>query len=111
MLAKQLILFNGRAYCCVKRADPFWSVRQTAEVNDAHAFVAAYSIADAQRLVSEYTGRPTSISEIKSYWSKNAWGNAMDGITPERGIWISFGNRGETPTKVYPAKRTQEVDK
>ncbi len=32
--------------------------------------------------------------EIENFWNRGAWGVAMTGITPERGIWVSIG-RGD----------------
>ena len=69
-----------------------------------HLYVAAYSQKDAADLASEayrkvrgYTDRPDlkmiGISEIRTYWSPNCWGNAMDGITPERGVWWAKGDK------------------
>lgn len=69
---KQLRLWNGR-----------WSV-------GLHCYVAAYSVADALRLVEQCLGYlPRGMrGEIENYWSPGLWGRTMDGITPERGIWV-----------------------
>lgn len=79
---RKLKIFNGRDWDC----------------RGGHLYIAAYSIQDAADLANEayrklngYTDRPditpTSAGEIRTYWSKGCWGNAMDGITPERGVW------------------------
>lgn len=79
---RQLKLFNGRDWKC----------------QGGRLYVAAYSAKDAIDLVNEayrklrgYTDRPdirvVSVSELRTYWSKGCWGNSMDGVTPERGVW------------------------
>jgi hypothetical protein len=58
-----------------------------------HAYVAAYSMNDAVRVITEVLGyEPRGIrSELKIYWSRGCWGTPMDGITPERGMWVQQG--------------------
>lgn len=91
---KPLTLFNGRAYAILKRSDPRWAQRLAENpraFESAHAFVAAYSAADAVRLIEEFNGGwPKAAGELRSYWSKGQWGNRMSGVTPERGIWVTF---------------------
>lgn len=57
---------------------------------DQHVYVAAYSKADAARLVIACLGyEPRGLrGEIDNYWSPDCWGDAMDGVEPERGIWV-----------------------
>jgi hypothetical protein len=38
--------------------------------------------------------RDPGAREIKEYWSK-CWGNDMNGITPERGIWVTKGGQAK----------------
>ena len=85
---KQLKLFNGRS----------WGGR------GGHLYIAAYSVADAARLMGEArriilkssetgpvdkfdVGRNTR--EISDYYAKDCWGLSMKGVTPERGVWMS----------------------
>lgn len=63
-----------------------------------HGYVCAASRADARRVIAEYTGREPSDSELRDYWSE-CWGRPMDGITPERGLWLQFRDR-ESPVRV-----------
>jgi hypothetical protein len=68
--------------------------------------VAAYSRADARRLVAEYLGRGeaygVSDSEIKNYWWE-CWGDDMDNVVPERGIWlVEQKGVGDPPVRVFP---------
>lgn len=106
-MAKQLIKFNGRAYCLVNRDDPFWQGLPDKRKNGegVHGYIAAYSRADACRLIEEYKGRavPHVDTELKVYWHKGSWGNSMDGVEVERGIWIEddkYGS-GSKPVKVF----------
>lgn len=83
----------------------FWNGRWSGEKGYDHIYVAAYSRADAVRLITEYEGyEPRGINtEIKVYWAE-CWGRPMDGIMPERAIWLSceYGNPRKSPTKVFP---------
>lgn len=82
----QLKLWNGRAI------DVLGNTRQS-----MHIYVAAHSIADLQRLCKELGLNVPSRHEIKTYWS-NCWGNPMDGITAERGVWV--GGRTQPPRRL-----------
>lgn len=83
-----LMLWNGGASSCRKPGEPLWQgVRPN---SSKHAYVAARSRADARRVIAEYCGRDPGDHELKTYWSP-CWGNAMDGITPERGLWLDMG--------------------
>jgi hypothetical protein len=90
-MARKLILFNGRWMENLRR-------------RGGHAFVAAYSRADAVRVVAEVLGyEPRGMhNEIKVYWSQGAWGNTMDGITPERGIWVTYEQPRTKPERLQP---------
>ncbi len=67
-------------------------------------YVAAYSVADVKFLLKEWLGyEPRGIAgEIRNYWSAGHWGNAMSGVTPERGVWVSKGGYPESPVRAYP---------
>jgi len=69
---------------------------------DPHLYIAAYSVSDAVRLITEFCGcegRGVK-AEITNYFSPDCWGNAMEGITPERGLWIKFGHTGTPVTRL-----------
>lgn len=72
MAEKKLKLWNGRM------SPPY-----------DHGYVAAYSRADAIRVIAEGLGRGSRgmVTELRDYWSEGAWGNQMIGIKPERGLW------------------------
>ena len=96
---KKLKLFNGGD----------WNAR------GGHLYVAAYSVKDAVDLVNEAYRKlkghadrpdiaPQTVYDFNVYWHKNAWGNQMSGITPERGVWWveqEFGpGSGEKPKRL-----------
>lgn len=87
-MAKALKLWNGRAYALRRDNDSMWEgVRGNAY---SHAYVAAYSRADARRVIVEYCGHDPGDAELRDYWSE-AWGTNMKDVTPERGLWIDLG--------------------
>jgi hypothetical protein len=86
-VAKTLRLFNGR-----------W-------MPNGHAYVAAYSVADACRVIRECSNNGYGVeTELRVYWSHDAWGTAMNGITPERGLWVQF-ERNKKPVRQMPLVR------
>lgn len=96
-MAKVLKIWNGRGYCAYKHSDPLW--KDVRANSDVHAYVAAYSRADARRVVAEYCGHVPADSEIKDYWHEGSWGDPMKEIAPERGLWLQFGHYC-TPVRV-----------
>ena len=79
---KALKLFNGRDWDC----------------RGGHLFIAAHSVKDCAELVSaayrkveglenRLDCKICSVSEVNNYYSKGCWGNSMEGIVPERGVW------------------------
>ena len=75
MKTKLVKLFNGR-------------VIGRGRLHDReHFYVGATSIADVVRLVKAAGDYVCNPREVNIYWSKGCWGNAMDGISPERGVW------------------------
>ena len=81
---RKLILFNGR-----------WM--ENGKVG--HAYIAAHSIADAARMCEQIVGCRGWVPEIKNYFCKGHWGDKMQGITPERGIWVDLDEYGTTKPK------------
>lgn len=82
MKKKPLRLFNGRPYGILPHME--WNKGGSI----THLFIAAYSIADLRRLCVELGLNDPGRYEINEYWNKDAWGTHMDGIEPERGLWI-----------------------
>ena len=95
-MAKQIKVWNGRAYCCKNWSDPRWFKNH---FGADCAFVAAYSREDARRVIEEYCGKKPSVAELRDYWSP-CWGNPMKGVEPERGLWIQFEHT-QKPVRVY----------
>lgn len=70
---KTLKLYNGRWY------EDGWT---------KHCYIAAYSRADAGRLYAQAGRGSRGVdAELRDYFSE-CWGNSMEGIKPERGLWI-----------------------
>ncbi len=97
MAKRELKIWNGRGTECINRADPRWKAK--AHPSRVHAYVCAYSRADARRVIAEYCGRMPPDSELRNYFCEGAWGNGMEGVTPERGLWLQF-DRSEKPVRV-----------
>ena len=81
------------------------------EHRGGHLYVAGYSQKDMLDLINEayrkihgYTDRPDiqvfSLGEFRTYGSMGCWGNAMDGVSVERGVWWDKGNEFGHPEKV-----------
>lgn len=94
-MARKLKVWNGRGYCCRNADDPRW--RGINHSESVHANVCAHSRADARRVIAEYAGYDPRDTEIRDYWSE-CWGSSMEGIEPERGLWLEF-ERGK-PVRV-----------
>jgi hypothetical protein len=90
MAMKNLKLWNGRPY----------SVLPADQWKGNCIYVAAYSIADIQRLCGELGLGIPSRNEISVYWSAGCWGTRMEGIKVERGIWVGREYVKEAPTRV-----------
>jgi hypothetical protein len=72
-LARKLMIANGRG--------------GTHTLN-GHLYVCAESKAEAVRLLLQAGHRFMTLREFNMYWSNGHWGRAMDGITPEKGVWF-----------------------
>lgn len=96
---RKLIIANGRGDYGRNRDNPAFP-----KGFDGHMFVCAYNKADAVRLLQAAGYATMTIREFNIYWSKGCWGNCMDGITQERGVWFQKKNdSGHTegvPTRV-----------
>lgn len=69
-----------------------WNGRGHGKFSSQHIYVAAYSMAEAARLISQSCydiSDRISVQEIKNYYS-DCWGNVMKGIIPtEPCLYIS----------------------
>ena len=80
-----------------------------------HVFVCAHSVKDAAELICEaykkikgYVDRPdikiVSEGEIRTYYSAGCWGNSMEGVVPERGVWWIKSNGYGRPVDGKPER-------
>lgn len=98
---KELKLWNGRAWCCYNHNDPLFP--KNVRIDSLHVYACGHSRADVMRMITEYTNVKPSLTEIRDYWHAGCWGKCMDGIEPERGIWIQFERFGDgKPRRVWP---------
>lgn len=75
--------------------------------NREKLFIGAYSKADACRMLDELyppCGKSSWYRELTIYFSKGCWGDSMEGIIPERGVWLltNIYSKDETLTRIYP---------
>lgn len=86
---KQLRIWNGRGHG--KKYDR------------GSFYVAAYSVAEAARLIAQAAGSHNSgfEHEIKTYYSKDCWGKPMEGITPtEPCVYATTSHYNEKPKRI-----------
>ena len=83
-MSRKLRLFNGRGH---------------GKYMGYHFYRAAYSVADAERVMQEALGFGQWKNEINVYYSQDCWGDYMKGVTPERGLW-ACAEPGGTPFRV-----------
>lgn len=68
-----------------------------------HMYGCATSRAALVRMIQAWSGSQGSLdSYIKDYWSKGCWGDSMNGIDPEPGLWVQW-SQGTKPERVWPA--------
>jgi hypothetical protein len=87
MCKRALKLFNGRGQY------------HEASGLSGHLYIAAYSVADALRVLMEHGFESVSRREINEYFAE-CWGNSMDGVQPERGVWTIDDNPEAKPKRV-----------
>ena len=78
--------------------------------NGGHLFIAAHSVKDCVELVnlayrklngyeSRTDIRVCSMNEVNTYYHKGCWGDGMDNVIPECGVWWAksngFGGHGK----------------
>jgi len=64
-----------------------WNGRERYKGEEVTINVAAPSLAAAAKMVEEALECYCSVHYVRNYYSP-CWGYDMDGITPERGVWI-----------------------
>jgi len=102
-MTKKLKIWNGRGWGGHRYDDkenPLYDL--TGRVWCDHAYVCAHSRAEAVRIINEAVGYDiVNDNELKVYWSEGCWGKAMEGITPELGVWTQASSNHE-PIRIYP---------
>lgn len=90
MRTRKLKCWNGTLILGTDRVrlDPRFEKGSIVKSKDVYFNVCAYSLADAVELLKEF-GYHLSVHYLRTWWSP-CWGNSMDGITPERGVWVEF---------------------
>lgn len=82
---KKLMIWNGRG-----------------NVPGTHLYLAAESAEDALRMLTECFGGRGWRNELKVYFAKGCWGNAMAKVEVERGIWVTRDASDVRPKRVWP---------
>lgn len=106
-MPRKLKIWNGRGWGGQSRYDKDGNhiYDTTGRIWCDHAYVCAHSRAEAVRIINEAIGYwSMSERELKVYWSEGCWGDTMDGITPELGVWTqqSFHHK---PQRIYPKEK------
>jgi hypothetical protein len=100
---KKLKIWNGRGWG-VARYDKNGNhiIDPTGKEYCDHVFVCAHSVVEVVRIVNEVAGyNVINAHEVNVYWHKDCWGNTMNGIEPELGVW-TIQHYSDKPKRVYP---------
>jgi hypothetical protein len=91
---KTLQIFNGRG----RR---YWAKDRSRTIRTEHVYICAWSKADAVRVMHEAGFERFTLSELNVYYAKGCWGDAMEGVKHERGVWATPHRRGmEKPYRI-----------
>ena len=107
MKSKKLKVWNGRGWGRSRYNKKGEKIRTPLEEWCEHIHVCAHSKAEAVRIVNEVSRALITVNEINVYWS-NCWGNSMDGIEPEVGVW-GQQHLTDKPIRLWP--KTNEKKK
>jgi hypothetical protein len=88
---KALKLWNGRG-------QHLWTA--DGWKHTGHVYIAAYNQSDAVRMMKQAGFLGFTAHELRVYFSDGCWGNAMNGITPERGIWVGDRELTGNPVRI-----------
>ena len=106
-MPRKLKLWNGRGWGRAHYDDDGNKIPQSYKYWCDHVYVCAHSVAEAIRIVNEAVGWDViTRNEVNVYWSHGCWGNTMDGIEPELGVWGTQGPN-QAPVRLYPKEETQ----
>jgi len=65
-----------------------WNANERYRGQEVAVYICAYSLKDAVKLITPICGY-TSAHYARNYWSP-CWGNTMNGIAQERGVWVEL---------------------
>lgn len=99
-MARKLKVWNGRAYGVLPHSQ--WK----RDGESASVYICAHSVNDIRDLCVSLGLHAPAKSEIQNYWSP-CWGNPMDGIEPERGVWVQYGY-SEKPERITPPHSAED---
>jgi len=100
-MAKKLKIWNGKGWGRTRYDKDGEKLPTPIEDYCEHVYVCAYSKTEAVRIYNEVSRGSITVSEVNNYWSADCWGNQMEGIEPELGVW---GTQGfyDKPVRLYP---------
>jgi len=99
-MAKKLKIWNGRGWGRANYGKNYEKLPTPISQWCERIYICATSKAEALR-ICEAVGHPISMHEINEYWSAGCWGNSMDGIEPEVGLW-GTQDYSSKPVRLYP---------
>jgi hypothetical protein len=99
---KTLKIWNGRGWGFTYDKDPPNTIEYLRKHPD-HVYVCAHSVKEAIEICNKCAGyRVLTVSEISNYWHKGCWGNAMEGVVPEVGVWATKHSSSQKAERIYP---------
>lgn len=99
---KTLKIWNGRGWGHrIYDKDRVLIPDPTGKSRCDHAFVCAHSRSHAIRLINQAAGREVvNDRELKNYWHEGSWGNTMEGINQEIGVWTVQKSFVDKPKRI-----------
>ena len=90
-MKNELKIWNGRGWGSRRYdKDGQYIPDPTGKIYCDHLYVCANSRSHAIKLINQAVGHEVvNQNEAKVYWSPNCWGNSMNGITQEIGVWTT----------------------
>ena len=99
-MARKLKIWNGGGWGSPNYGENGKILPTPLEEYVNHLYVCAHSKAEVVMMVNQAGGFIT-VNEVNNYWNEGCWGNQMEGIEPELGVWASQ-NYNDKPVKIYP---------
>lgn len=51
-------------------------------------------------MITEYCGNDPGDREIKEFWMEGCWGDVMDSVALERGLWLQENQNDTVPLRL-----------